>query len=97
MKSFAVDILLWCLASPILFLKWLVRTAKRIRFWRTAYTPHIPCRSCGARISLVGMWRCGCGYTYKGHLLRHCPLCHSLPRVVRCMDCGISHLLPEEI
>jgi len=96
MKTLAIDLLLWLLASPMLFLRWIVRTVKRIRFLTTAYSPRIACLNCQTPISLVGMWRCGCGYTYRGHLLRHCPICHSLPRVVRCIGCGISHLLPEE-
>ena len=97
MKSHALDLLLWLLASPILLFRWIVRTVKRIRFWAMAYTPHIPCRACGASVSLVGIWRCGCGYTYRGHLLRHCPICHSLPRVVRCTACSLTQLLPEEL
>src|SRR5213080_3977873 len=86
MKTHALDLLLWFLASPILFLRWIFRTVRRIRFWTVAYAPRIPCLNCHAPISLVGIWRCGCGYTYRGHLLRHCSVCGSLPRMVRLLS-----------
>lgn len=96
MKSFVLDLLLWVLASPILLLRGVIRGRKHIRFWTMSYTPHIPCRSCGAPVSLVGIFRCGCGYTSRSHLLRRCPICHSLPRVVRCGSCSVTQMLPEE-
>jgi len=92
----SVDLVLWVLASPILFVKWLFRLRRRWKFWRMAYTPRILCRNCEATISLVGLWKCGgCQYTSKGHLLRECPVCGSLPRMVRCFACGVTTLLPE--
>jgi hypothetical protein len=96
MKDLAIDLLLWCLASPILLVKWGFRTSKQIRFWITAYTPYIPCRNCGSQISLVGIWKCGCGYTSRSHLLRPCPVCASTPKIVRCGTCSVTTLLPEE-
>jgi hypothetical protein len=92
-----LDAILWFLASPILFLRWCLRARRWVRFWRSAYSTEVGCVHCKARISLVGMWRCGCGYTYAGHLLRHCPICKSLPRVARCFTCGASRLLPEKL
>jgi hypothetical protein len=50
---------------------------------------------CGASISLRGLWRCGCGYTYRGHLLTRCPICTSVPRIARCYRCGVTVRLPE--
>ena len=91
----SVDVVLWVLASPILFVKSLFRLRRSWRFWRMAYTPRIFCWNCGATISLIGLWRCGCGYTTKTHLLRPCPVCGSLPRMVRCFACGVTTLLPE--
>ena len=96
MKNLILDLVLWFLASPILFVQWILRTVKQIRFWIAAYTPHISCRACGARIDLLSQWKDGCGYSYQGHLLRHCPICHSLPRIVRCVNCGVTRMLPEE-
>jgi hypothetical protein len=91
----SVDVVLWVLASPILFVKWLFRLRRKWRFYRVSYTPWLICKNCGSRISLVGIWRCSCGYTAKTHLLRHCPECHSLPRMVRCFVCGVTTKLPE--
>jgi len=95
MNTFAVDIVLWILASPILLVQWLARMMRQWRFWQMAYTPELACPNCRETISLVGMWRCSCGYTYRGHLLRECPICHGLPRMVRCFGCGITEKLPE--
>jgi hypothetical protein len=80
-NSLMVDLALWVLASPILLVKGVVQCWHRYHSWRTAYTVRIVCRSCGQEISFVGMWRCACGYTYRGHLLRHCPVCGALPRI----------------
>ena len=91
----SVDLVLWVLASPIIFVKWLFRLRRRWKFWRMAYTPRIVCGNCGATISLVGLWRCSCGHTTKNHVLRPCQVCGSLPRMVRCFACGVTTLLPE--
>ncbi len=94
MKGVLCDFVLWALASPILLLRALVRLIRRGRFWRVSYTPYIACRSCGATVALVGFWRCRCGYTYRGHVLRMCPVCFTLPRMVRCYACGATEKLP---
>jgi len=91
----SVDLVLWVLASPILFVKWLFRLTRSWRFWRMAYAPRIVCGNCRETIWLLGVWKCGCGFTYRGHLLRECPVCGSLPRMVRCYDCGVTTKLPE--
>jgi len=96
MRDIAFRLVLWVLASPILFLIWVVRMVRRGRFWKVSYSTSIVCRNCRSAISLVGMWRCGCGYTYQGHLLRHCPICGSLPRMARCFGCNVTAKLPEE-
>ena len=89
------DLILLVFASPVYVAKGMVRLVRKCKFWKVSYTPQITCRNCGEAISLVGMWRCGCGFTYKGHLLRVCPVCGSLPRMVRCFSCGITEKLPE--
>ena len=89
------DLILLVFASPVYAVKGMVRLVRKCRFWKVSYTPQITCRNCGEAIWLVGMWRCGCGFTYKGHLLRVCPVCGSLPRMVRCFSCGITERLPE--
>ena len=90
-----MDLALWLLASPILCVRWVFVAIRRWKFYRASYTPRMICRNCGAAISLVGIWRCRCGYTYRGHLLRLCPVCGSLPRMVRCFACGVTERLPE--
>jgi hypothetical protein len=94
MNELVRDLALWLLASPVYFIRWLIRMVHRVDFWTVAYSSEIACR-CGAPISLVGMWRCGCGYTYRGHLLRACPVCSATPRMIRCFSCGATEKLPE--
>ena len=88
------DLILFVLASPILLARFLYRTLKHVEFLRLAATPFLIC-DCGRRVSLVGIWRCGCGFTYRGHVLRICPVCGSLPVVARCYGCGLTTKLPE--
>jgi hypothetical protein len=94
MKNPWIDGALFVLASPILALKALRRVVEHYRFFRLAMAPAIICE-CGAEVSLVGLWRCSCGYTYRGHLLRMCPVCGTIPCVVRCYRCGVTTKLPE--
>jgi hypothetical protein len=96
MKRFALDALLFLFASPILLVRGCFRLRRQTRFWIVAYSTSLACVNCRSKISLVGMWKCGCGYTYTGHALRHCPVCASLPRTLRCVNCSVSRLLPEE-
>lgn len=88
------DRILFVLASPILLLQALRRALERYRFFLLAMEPQMPCE-CGSPISLVGLWRCSCRFTYRGHLLRRCPVCGTVPCVVRCYRCGVTTKLPE--
>ena len=90
-----LDIILLVFASPVLLAQGLLRFCRRCRFWRVAYAPSLACRTCGETVSLVGMWRCACGFTYQGHVLRVCPVCSAWPRMVRCFACGTTERLPE--
>lgn len=94
MNDLFVDFLWWLLSIPIRVLGWIIRMVRNLKFWRTAYAPEVRCGNCGAAISLVGIWRCGCQFTYRGHLLRECPICGSMPRMVRCFTCGVTERLP---
>jgi hypothetical protein len=88
------DSALFVFASPILAVLAGRRACERYRFFRLAMQGEIPCE-CGAVVSLVGLWRCSCGFTYRGHLLRTCPVCETTPCVVRCYRCGVTTKLPE--
>jgi hypothetical protein len=94
MKNYWVDAVLFVLASPVLVVKGLRRAVERYRFFRLAMSPAILCE-CGAEVFLVGLWRCSCGFTYRGHLLRTCPVCQAIPCVVRCYRCSVTTKLPE--
>jgi hypothetical protein len=90
-----VDVVLLVLASPVLLAKGIVRLVQVCLFWRVAYAPSVICSTCNEVVSLVGMWRCSCGYTYQGHVLRVCPICGVWPRMVRCFACGATECLPN--
>jgi hypothetical protein len=94
MKRVLVNVALWVLASPVLFLFALVRLRRHWQALRVAQALSIPCE-CGEDISLVGLWRCSCGYTYRGHLYTECPVCGTTPLVARCYRCGVTTTLPE--
>lgn len=94
MKDPWIDGALFVLASPVLAVKALRRAVERYRFFRFATEPSIVCE-CGATVSLVGFWKCSCGFAYRGHLLRVCPVCGTIPCVVRCYRCGVTTKLPE--
>jgi hypothetical protein len=94
MKDPWVDGVLFVLASPMLAVEGMRRACERYWFFRLAMAPAILCE-CGAEVSLVGLWRCSCGFTYRGHLLRPCPVCGTIPCVVRCYRCGVTTKLPE--
>ena len=89
-----VDWALFVFASPILAVQAIRRAHERYCFFRLAMASELICE-CGEPVSLVGFWRCSCRFTYRGHLLRICPLCGTIPCVVRCYRCGVTTKLPE--
>jgi hypothetical protein len=90
MKRGYWDAILFVLAIPILAVRGVIRFARHLAFLRTALQATLPCKTCGATIDLLGMWRCGCGATMEGHLLRPCPVCHAFPEMIRCHRCGAT-------
>ena len=90
-----VDVALFILASPVLLFLAARRGRERWKFFHLAMQPEIVCE-CGSMVSLVGLWKCSCGFTYQGHLLRRCPVCFSVPCVIRCYRCGVTTKLPED-
>jgi len=95
MIRLAFTVFLWFLASPVFCIAGLGRLVKRCRFWSIAYRSEFFCHTCGAVVSLVGMWECKCGYTYRGHVLRACRVCDATPRMIRCYSCGTTEMLPK--
>ncbi len=94
MKDLLIDAALWVLASPVLLVRAGMRASRRWKFLKMAVRPAFRCE-CGETVSLVGLWRCSCGYTYRGHLLRECPVCGAFPVMARCYACGVTTKLPE--
>ena len=94
MNTSWIDAALFILASPILAVHAARRALQRYRFLRLAMEPAIVCE-CGAEVSLVGFWKCSCNFCYRGHLLKPCPVCKTIPCVVRCYRCGVTTKLPE--
>ena len=90
MTGWIGDAVLWVLASPVLLVVHLARAVRHGARARRAAARAITCRTCGEEIVLVGFWRCRCGFTYRGHLLRVCPVCEAFPRLVRCFRCGAT-------
>jgi len=90
LKRWQWDLLLFILASPFLLIEGMLGMWRRLRVWRLTLAPTIRCRTCHYEIVLFGFWRCRCGFTYQGHLLRYCPVCGSWPVLVRCARCGAT-------
>ena len=83
---------IWAIIVAILASPW--ELWDKWQWHRLAVSPALMC-ACGEEVSLLGEWRCRCGYTYQGHLMRTCPVCLSMPRVARCYACGLTTKLPE--
>ena len=92
---FTFEIVRWLVVGPVLVVRFILHVFGLFDFYAVSYRHEIFCRNCGSAISLVGIWRCKCGYTYKGHLLRPCPVCEAVPRMARCFRCGTTEELPK--
>lgn len=93
-QSLWMRLALHVLASPVYAVRFAGLAATRYRFLRIATAAGMQCE-CGAWLSLVGLWKCSCGFTYRGHLLRRCPVCDSVPCVIRCFRCGVTTKLSD--
>jgi hypothetical protein len=89
-KGVLGNVALAVLASPTYAVVGARRLLRSVRFVRMTGRRTIVCPTCGETVLLVGFWRCGCGFTYRGHLLRLCPVCRTLPDVIRCEHCGAT-------
>jgi hypothetical protein len=65
---------------------------KKYRQYKLTQTLSLDCE-CGEAVSLIGKFRCKCGFVYVGHILWKCPVCAAVPRIVRCYACGLTRIL----
>ncbi len=93
-KVLLMELALFLLASPVMLCLAVRRGLKQLRFFAVASRSQIFCE-CGAVVALVGLWKCSCAFTYRGHLVTVCPVCGSVPKVVRCYQCGVTRRLPD--
>jgi hypothetical protein len=89
-NRWVVDFVLFILASPVLAVRYMIRFFCQLGVVNKSLRTTLPCRTCGAEISLVGLWKCGCGFTYQGNILRYCPICKLFPNMIRCYRCGTT-------
>jgi hypothetical protein len=78
------------LAFPTVVIVAMVRLTREL--WRSRYAlrSSMICRNCHGEIQLVRGWRCSCGFTYVGSVLRQCPACFARPVMVRCEHCALT-------
>ena len=80
----------YILSLPFLGIWAVIKLSRYVRILRRSISPSLICSTCHHPVALVGMWECQCGFTYRGHLLRPCPICHRVPRIVRCFHCHVT-------
>jgi hypothetical protein len=80
----------YVLASPLLAVWAGLRIMRYVRVLRRAVAPALACVNCRRPVYLVGLWQCSCGFAFGGHLMRPCPICGRVPRVVRCPRCRVT-------
>lgn len=90
--SFALRCLRWLLFRwPAAF----GRTAARLWLARTLLQDTAICQTCGAEVSLLGLWECAsCGYGFAGFFFAACPVCRLQPPYITCGLCGTSMINP---
>jgi len=82
---------LWLLWAPIA----LAVTAVRLSVTRSVVGDTMPCGTCQAAISLLGLWACGgCGYSWHGWYFSRCEVCGDIPPYVECARCGATTINP---
>jgi hypothetical protein len=82
--------LAYILALPLLAVWGIVRLVKYVHVLKRSVASAVSCGNCHRAVALVGMWACQCGFTYTGHLMRPCPICHRVPKVARCYHCNAT-------
>jgi hypothetical protein len=85
-----MSLLIRVLAFPVVVALGLLKAIRALRSARYAWASSLTCRHCGSSIALVRAWRCSCGFTYVGSVLRQCPVCSARPVMARCDQCGMT-------
>lgn len=80
----------YILALPFLIIWGIRRMDKYMRVLVLSVSPSTPCVACKSEVTLLGIWRCSCGYTFKGHYMTPCSMCGRVPRLVRCLNCSVT-------
>src|SRR6266581_4939011 len=60
LKHIFWNVVLFLFASPVLAVVALRRAVHKLRFFLVASRTEIRCE-CGAAVTLLGLWKCGCG------------------------------------
>ena len=85
-----LTLILWLLLAPLRclpFVYWGVRRLIGLLF--IIRRDALPCRGCGASVSLLGRWQCGsCGFVYDGLAFSRCPNCRATVPYLPCQRCG---------
>jgi len=89
----ALKLAAYILSLPFLVIWGITKAVRYLHLLQLAVTSSVDCSNCGNPVSLTGNWRCECGFTYSGHLMRPCPVCQRVPRIVRCYRCQATTLL----
>lgn len=93
MQSLLINAALLVLSAPFALVVAAVRLSRQLQLARLASQESFICSTCSNEVSLLGFWRCTCGHTYQGHLLRECPVCSSIPKMARCFECSATRML----
>lgn len=91
--AFIFRMVLYLFSLPLLLIWHLIRGIRGLRSLHHAQITSIQCSNCNYHISLVGIWKCACGYTYRGHVMRCCPQCSRTANLVRCLRCQVTYKL----
>jgi hypothetical protein len=90
-----LTIIAYILAMPFLLVWGIERAVRYCCLLVCSVSSAVICRGCGQEVALLGIWQCQCGFTYRGHLLRPCPVCNCVPKAARCLHCRATTLLIE--
>lgn len=92
---FYLRLLWWLCRLPVHVVVWSHRGYRRLRgAWIVATRDSLPCPGCRHEVSLIGRFRCSCGFTYDGYGFAPCPICLDIPPYLPCSRCGVGVMNP---